>query len=255
MPVHPTNGNPKLSRSHSSTGQIQNSGEGHSSRPSLPEDSSTSRTPRPAQGENLEHPLGSATTKLPEGSLRRQDSETSNSSSFYGSAHGSETPSSQYLSAESSPSRTPPHAHDNNQDEYVSLAHLLANDTPSAENSGNRPNPVATDVSDVSIPSRFFASENGSSNPMQIRVTGHDAIENLSWFDRTKLELDRTRLEVARQSLDQGAQALEVSKKSLKLSKAAFGTSLALGAAGLIMAGVSMSQKSDGQPADNSSAG
>ncbi|HLP42501.1 MAG TPA: hypothetical protein VK465_13415 [Fibrobacteria bacterium] len=100
---------------------------------------------------------------------------------------------------------------------------------------------MATDVSDVSIPSRFFASENGSSQPTQIRVTGHDGYENLSWYDRNRLDL-------AREGIEQGAQ-------SLALSKVALGTSVAFGAAGLIMGGISMSQKSGGQPADNSSSG
>lgn len=212
MPIHPSHGSLNLRRSLSSPGQLENTGEGHSSQPSLPG-----------------------------GSLLRQNSENSNSSRSFASAHGSDSPSSLYLSAESSPSRTLPHAHDNTQGEYVSLAQLLEKNPPSGEHSGNRTSPVATDVSDVSIPSRFFASENGSSQPTQIRVTGHDGYENLSWYDRNRLDL-------AREGIEQGAQ-------SLALSKVALGTSVAFGAAGLIMGGISMSQKSGGQPADNSSSG
>jgi hypothetical protein len=139
----------------------------------------------------------------------------------------------------------------------MTLARLLAIGSPPGETSGNRPIPVPTDfsespvrtqASDVSIPSRFFASENGSSQSTQVKINGHDSYENLSWYDRNRLEL-------ARQGIEQGAQSLAVSKQSLLLGKVAFAVSLVLGVPGLIMAGIGLSKKSDGQSADDSSSG
>lgn len=109
--------------------------------------------------------------------------------------------------------------------------------------------------SEVSIPSRFFASENGSSHPSEVSLHGHDAMENLSWFDRTRLEMARQSLDQGAQSLDLSRASLEISKKSLNLGKISLGASLALGATGLIISGLGMGQDSNGGSANGSASG
>ena len=118
---------------------------------------------------------------------------------------------------------------------------------------------VTRQDSGVSNSSYFSASEHGfnshPSSPSGGRPPSSssggspregDLIGSLSWFDRSQLDM-------ARQGLEQTSQALELTKQSLVLTKWSFGASLALGAGGLILAGMSLTNSSDGSAKKDSS--
>jgi hypothetical protein len=124
---------------------------------------------------------------------------------------------------------------------------------PRRENAGEEPIPAATNISgshvprqdsDVSIPSRFFASDNGSTHATQVSVHEQDQRESLRWYERKRLELAEFAIDQSTENLDLGRKSLKVSQQALRLSKISLGVGVGVGVAGLILSGLTKGKDS-----------